>query len=181
MSYTFPNPKVEFPRYAPFDETAKPRIHGLHIHEIKILSDHCRIVKDDAYCPYSSFRVGATLLTKSNHLISGANIENAAYPSGSCAERVALGTAITLARCRLGSFKALGVCTDLKAAEGAGEEAYASPCGFCRQALREFCEPEVPVFMFDIEGKYMVKTIGELLPMSFGPDKLPPPQNVPAH
>ena len=76
-----------------------------------------------------------------------------------------MGAAVSLGY-RLGSFKAIGVVTDM--------EDYCSPCGNCRQFLREFCEDHVPVFMFDVDGKYKVKTMGELLPMSFGPDHLPP-------
>lgn len=73
----------------------------------------------------------------------GANFENAAYPSGTCAERVALGTAVTTGGLRRGDFKALGVATDLKAREGVDRD-FCSPCGMCRQALSEFLEASTP-------------------------------------
>jgi len=66
---------------------------------------------------------------------------------------------------RLGAFKAIGVATDM--------EDFCSPCGMCRQFLREFCALETPIFMFNKAGEFVVKTLGELLPMSFGPDALP--------
>lgn len=80
------------------------------------------------------------LLTKSGHLISGANVENVAFPTGTCAERVALGTAITSAQCKQGDFKAVGVATDLVGQDDGSSAGYCSPCGNCRQALREFCD-----------------------------------------
>jgi cytidine deaminase len=118
--------------------------------------------------PYSLFRVGASLLTHTSPTpITGANVENAAYPVGTCAERVAMGTAIHsdpgLAK---RGFKALGVATDM--------DDYCSPCGMCRQFLREFLALETPVFMFSKGGGFIVRTMGELLPLSFGPDVLPP-------
>lgn len=92
--------------------------------------------------PYSQFRVGAALLihpsasstTNSGpEIILGANVENAAYPVGTCAERVAVGTAVTTHGYGRGSIKAVGVATDLA-------DAFCSPCGMCRQFLREFLE-----------------------------------------
>jgi cytidine deaminase len=71
---------------------------------------------------------------------------------------------------RIGSFKAIGVATDM--------DDFCSPCGMCRQFLREFCELNVPFFMFNKEGKYKVLTMEQLLPMSFGPDVLPPREEL---
>lgn len=78
--------------------------------------------KDTAYCPYSQFRVGATILTEDGQYIDGANVENAAYPVGTCAERVAFGKAVTEGHKK---FKAVAVATDISPP--------ASPCGMCRQ------------------------------------------------
>jgi len=75
-----------------------------------------------------------------------------------------MGTAIHLGH-RIGSFKAVGVATDI--------DDFCSPCGMCRQFLREFLGLEVPVFMFNKEGGFIVRTMGELLPLGFGPDVLP--------
>lgn len=127
--------------------------------------------------PYSLFRVGASLLLNTSnptapsttHIITGANVENAAYPVGTCAERVAMGTAV-IAGHRIGAFKAVGVTTDILD--------FCSPCGMCRQFLREFLQLETPIFMFNKEGKWIVRTMGELLPLSFGPDVLPPREEL---
>lgn len=116
-------------------------------------------------------------MTTSGTFIPGANVENAAYPSGTCAERVALGTAVGGMGLRRGDFRAIGVITDLGRKTGGP----ASPCGMCRQALREFLDLSTPVFMFykeegvGVPVGFIVKTLGELLPMSFGPDVLPSP------
>jgi cytidine deaminase len=80
-----------------------------------------------------------------------------------------MGTAV-VSGYKLGSFKAVGVSTDL--------DDFCSPCGMCRQFLREFLELDVPIFMFTKGGKFIVRTMGELLPLSFGPDKLPPREEL---
>lgn len=132
-------------------------LHGLTAAEIKTLTTKCIEAKSTAYCPYSRFHVGATVLTRDGTYISGANVENASYPVGTCAERVALGTAV-VSGYRLGSIRAIGVATDIKPP--------ASPCGMCRQFISEFCEPDMPIFMHDKDGQYVVTTIGEV---SFNP------------
>jgi cytidine deaminase len=80
--------------------------------------------KATAYCPYSRFRVGATILTNDGQYIDGGNVENAAYPVGTCAERVAFGKAVTEGH---KGFRAVAVATDISPP--------ASPCGMCRQLL----------------------------------------------
>lgn len=95
---------------------------GLTADEIKTLRRHAVAAKDTAYCPYSKFRVGAVLLTSAGAYVSGANVENAAYPVGTCAERVAFGKAVTEGH---RGFKAVAVATDISPP--------ASPCGMCRQ------------------------------------------------
>ncbi|KAF1959186.1 cytidine deaminase [Byssothecium circinans] len=154
-------------------------IHGVSAVELQILGQKCLDARATAYCPYSLFRVGASLLlhasasstpnSTSPHIITGANVENASYPVGTCAERVAMGTAVVSGH-KLGDFKAVGVATDL--------DDYCSPCGMCRQFLREFLGLDVPIFMFSKEGKFIVRTMGELLPLSFGPDVLPPREEM---
>lgn len=135
---------------------------------------HCAVAHKTCTGPYSLFRVGAALLLNQStssepSIIVGANVENAAYPVGTCAERVAFGTAVVQGH-KLGSFKAVGVATDI--------DDFCSPCGMCRQFLREFLALETPIFMFNKEGKYIVRTMGELLPLSFGPDVLPPREQL---
>ncbi|OSS49841.1 hypothetical protein B5807_06045 [Epicoccum nigrum] len=149
-------------------------IHGVSAQELQVIGEQCIDAKTKAYCPYSLFRVGAALLLNQStssepSIIVGANVENAAYPVGTCAERVAFGTAVVQGH-KLGSFKAVGVATDI--------DDFCSPCGMCRQFLREFLALETPIFMFNKEGKYIVRTMGELLPLSFGPDVLPPREQL---
>ncbi|KAI9701910.1 MAG: hypothetical protein M1836_001254 [Candelina mexicana] len=141
--------------------------HGLSVAELEDLSKKTIEAKDTAYCPYSKFRVGACILTADGKFITGANIENASYPVGMCAERAAFAKAVTEGH---REFKALGVATDVEPA--------ASPCGMCRQFIREFCALEMPVLMHDRHGKYVIMTLEQLLPMSFGPDALPPPEKL---
>ncbi|RAO73623.1 uncharacterized protein BHQ10_009635 [Talaromyces amestolkiae] len=135
--------------------------HALTEIELQTISQKAIDAKAKAYCPYSKFRVGACLITTSGEYIDGANIENASYPVGVCAERVAFGNALMQGH---KSFKAIAVATDIKPA--------ASPCGMCRQFMREFTPPSFPIYMYDKDGNYKVATIQELLPDSFGPDDL---------
>ncbi|PYI07430.1 cytidine deaminase [Aspergillus sclerotiicarbonarius CBS 121057] len=130
----------------------------LSAQELETLSSKAIAAKATAYCPYSKFRVGACILTQSGEYVQGANVENASYPVGTCAERVAFGNAIVAGH---REFKAIAVATDIKPA--------ASPCGMCRQFMSEFTTPSFPIFMYDGEGNYALTTMGELLPHSFGP------------
>ena len=102
-----------------------------------------------AYAPYSNFHVGAALLLRDGSVVTGVNVETAAYPLGICAERCALGRAVTDG-VRPGDVEAIAVT--------------ASPCGGCRQALLEFGLDRV-AFLHD--GELLVRTPAELLPDSF--------------
>ncbi|KAL9536285.1 Cytidine deaminase [Sphaerulina musiva] len=139
-------------------------IHGLSQAEVQKLSASCVEAKSRAYCPYSNFRVGAALLLRSGEVVTGANVENAAYPVGTCAERTAIGTAVVQHRAARGDIRAIAVATDISPP--------ASPCGMCRQFIREFCEPSTPILMYDKDNHSVVMTLEQLLPMSFGPDQL---------
>ncbi|PHH81238.1 hypothetical protein CDD82_1215 [Ophiocordyceps australis] len=119
--------------------------------------------KATAYCPYSHFRVGAAVLGADGTIIPGANVENASYPVGSCAERVAVARAVTQGT---REFCALAVASDVSPP--------ASPCGMCRQFIREFCSLDMPIFMLGPHDECVVHTLAELLPMSFGPEQLKP-------
>ncbi|KJZ73467.1 hypothetical protein HIM_07023 [Hirsutella minnesotensis 3608] len=138
--------------------------HGLTVDEFHRLREAAIEAKATAYCPYSRFRVGAAVLATAasgGRLTTGANVENASYPVGTCAERVALGRAVVEgAR----EFRAIAVATDIAPP--------ASPCGMCRQFIREFCNLKVPVIMFDKNDDFCVLTMEQLLPMSFGPEHL---------
>lgn len=96
--------------------------YGISTEQFSTLHKRAAGAKSTAYCPYSQFRVGATILTHEGVYIDGANVENAAYPVGTCAERVAFGKAVTEGHKK---FKAVAVATDISPP--------ASPCGMCRQ------------------------------------------------
>jgi len=114
--------------------------------------------RDLAYAPYSNYPVGAALLTESGEIFTGCNVENAVYPTACCAERVAIFKAVSEGRRR---FRAIAVVTK----DGG------SPCGVCRQVMREFA-PEMAVFIADAEGIVRETSVAELLPDSFGPENL---------
>ncbi len=120
--------------------------------------------RDRAYAPYSGFAVGAAIATDAG-VFTGANVENAAYPTSICAERTAGAAAVAAGARR---FTAVAVV-----AAGGRDGAPASPCGQCRQFLREF-DPEggAAVVSETPEGARRRWTMGELLPDSFGPDAL---------
>jgi cytidine deaminase len=113
-----------------------------------------------AYAPYSNFRVGAALLTSDGSVVEGCNVENASYPAGSCAERVAVGAAIARG---LREFVALAVVTE------ATEPT--PPCGVCRQVLMEFA-PELPVLSATLGGAEARWSVSDLLPHAFTPTSL---------
>lgn len=98
--------------------------YGITAEQFSSLYKRAVAAKSTAYCPYSNFRVGASLLTHEGIYIDGANVENAAYPVGTCAERVAFGKAVTEGHKK---FKAVAVASDITPP--------ASPCGMCRQLL----------------------------------------------
>ena len=114
-----------------------------------------------AYAPYSNFPVGAALLGRSGRVFTGCNVENAAYPLTTCAERTAVTKAVSEGE---SSFEAIAVVT----ATGA------TPCGACRQILREFGGPDgdLRVIVADLEGNNRTYTIDDLLPAGFTPDQL---------
>ena len=116
-----------------------------------------------AYAPYSNFAVGAALLDEHGRIHAGCNVENAAYPEGQCAEAVALGALVMAGGTR--------VRAALVAADSPGG---ATPCGGCRQKLREFADAGTPVWAADAHGVIARHALGELLPASFGPDQLGP-------
>lgn len=115
-------------------------------------------VKENAYAPYSGFRVGAALLTRSGKIYTGVNVENASYGATLCAERGAVAKAVSEGE---QEFRALAV------ASSAGE---AMPCGICRQVLMEF-EPELRVITGKDEEHLESYSLQELLPGAFSLQK----------
>lgn len=121
--------------------------------------------RENAYCPYSGFAVGAALLCGDGTVYSGCNIECASLSPGNCAERTAFFRAVNDGQ---RSFAAIAVAGGLK---GQAPDAFCAPCGVCRQVMREFCQPDFAVIMTD-GAQRRVMTLEELLPMAFGPDNL---------
>jgi cytidine deaminase len=120
-----------------------------------------RAVREHAHAPYSQFKVGAALLDEKGRIHVGCNVENAAYPQSQCAEAGAIGALIAAGGHAIRAVVVVG--------EGAEP---VTPCGGCRQRLREFAVLSTPVLVADtavIQARY---TLGELLPASFGPGHL---------
>jgi cytidine deaminase len=120
-----------------------------------------RAAQANAYAPYSRFNVGAALRTSSGAIFSGCNVENAAYPQGSCAEAGAIAAMALAGGRRIVEILVIG--------DG---EALCTPCGGCRQRIREFADPTTLIHIAGPEGVRAKYTLIELLPESFGPDHL---------
>jgi cytidine deaminase len=129
--------------------------------EHQALVDIANEARRRAYVPYSNYPVGAALRTKSGHIYTGVNVENAAYPTTMCAERVAIYKAVSEGE---REFDVIAVVTS-----NGG-----SPCGGCRQVMAEFGLDTV-VLIADGEGRLLQKTtVKDLLPGAFTPDHLKP-------
>ena len=126
----------------------------------RMLRERAWAALDQAYAPYSRFRVGAALLASNGTVVAGCNVENASYPAGSCAERVAVGAAVAQG---MREFEALVIVTEA--------EIPTPPCGFCRQVLMEFA-PDMPVVSVTRGGAEARWTMSELLPDAFTPTSL---------
>ncbi|MEG2931200.1 MAG: cytidine deaminase [Ruthenibacterium sp.] len=123
--------------------------------------------REYAYAPYSHFCVGAALLCKDGRVYTGCNIESAAFTPGSCAERTALFKAVSEGARVFERIAIVG------AKKGAPDDALVtSPCGVCRQMLFEFGGPSLRVIMAKSEDDCVEMTLGELLPLGFGPEKV---------
>lgn len=115
-----------------------------------------------AYAPYSRFPVGAAVETVDGRIFTGCNVENAAYPEGSCAEAGAIAAMAAAGGRRI---RRVVVC--------GGGAAPCTPCGGCRQKIREFAAAETPVIMVSPAGERLLeRTLSDLLPDSFGPGNL---------
>jgi cytidine deaminase len=125
------------------------------------LLDAARAAREKAYAPYSHFHVGAALLDETGRVHAGCNVENAAYPEGVCAEAGAL-SGLVLAGGRQ-------VVAAVVVGEGAEP---VTPCGGCRQKLREFAGVTLPIRIADGQGWRGEHTLAGLLPASFGPTHL---------
>ena len=132
----------------------------LSAEERRVLIDFANEARRRAYAPYSNYLVGAALRTKSGRIFTGCNVENAAYPTGMCAERVAVFKAVSEGE---REFEVIAVATS-----NGG-----SPCGGCRQVLAEFGLDTI-VLIADSQGRLVQETsVGKLLPGAFTPKDLP--------
>lgn len=128
--------------------------------DLKKLIAHARTARRKAYVPYSHYAVGAAVLAESGRLYTGCNVENAAYPTGLCAERVAIFKAVSEGERK---FVALAVVTS-----NGG-----SPCGSCRQVLSEFAGDDAVIVLASARGHRRKKfTMKQILPNRFGPEHL---------
>ena len=122
-----------------------------------------RAVRAHAHAPYSRFAVGAAVLDEQRRIHAGCNVENAAYPQGWCAEASALAVMVAAGGKRVLAVAVCGVADDP-----------VTPCGGCRQKLREFAADDCPIWITDLTQLQARHTLGELLPRSFGPEYLKP-------
>ena len=118
-----------------------------------------------AYAPYSKFDVGAAIRDETGRIHRGQNVENAAYPNGICAETAAIAAMID----------AGGRSITAIAVAGGDGSIMCTPCGGCRQRIREFASPDTPILIADDKGLMATFTLAALLPESFGPENLEPP------
>ncbi len=128
---------------------------------IAALFDAARSAQRQAYAPYSRFNVGAALRTPSGAIFAGCNVENAAYPEGACAEAGAISAMALAGERQIEEILVIG--------DGEG---LCTPCGGCRQRIREFASPRTPIHVAGRDGLRMTLSLAELLPYSFGPEHL---------
>ena len=128
---------------------------------LQALFEAAKAAFDNAYAPYSKFQVGAAILTPEGEIFSGCNVENAAYPQGACAEAGAIAAMARAGRRRIAEILVVG--------DGEG---LCTPCGGCRQRIREFAGPQTAIHIAGLQGVRASFTLDELLPYSFGPEHL---------
>ncbi|MGI6248414.1 MAG: cytidine deaminase [Acutalibacteraceae bacterium] len=135
--------------------------------------DYSRLIKEAvkarefSYSPYSNFSVGAALLAEDGRIFTGCNIECASSSPTACAERTAFFSAVSQGIKKFNAIAIVGGKT------GEPLRDYCSPCGVCRQVMREFCSPaDFKIIIAKSEEDYIVKTLEDLLPLGFGPENL---------
>lgn len=124
--------------------------------EIETLIEKAKIVRENAYAPYSTFKVGVALEAKSGIVYTGCNIENSSYSLTCCAERVAIFQAIAQGEREFNKMVVIG-----------DTEEPIRPCGACRQVMNEFFNDDVTIILTNLKGDFEVTSISQLLPASF--------------
>jgi cytidine deaminase len=132
-----------------------------HTHQQDALVAAARAARQRSYSPYSKYAVGAAVLDEQGRIHAGCNVENAAYPQGWCAETSALAVMVAAGGTRVLAAVVCGV-----------SDTPVTPCGGCRQKLREFAAEDCVIWSADLHSVVARHTLGELLPVSFGPDHL---------
>lgn len=120
-----------------------------------------RLAMQQSYSPYSQFKVGAVMVADNGQAFTACNVENASYPEGTCAEAGAISAMVMAGARRIREVYVIG--------DG---EALVTPCGGCRQRIREFADATTMVHICGLEGIRKSVTLNELLPLSFGPEHL---------
>jgi cytidine deaminase len=128
---------------------------------LEALFEAAKAVQARAYAPYSGFPVGAAIRTAGGRVFVGCNVENAAYPQGACAESGAISAMLAGGESRIAEILVIG-----------NGDRLCTPCGGCRQRIREFASPGTPIHVAGPDGIRRRFTLDELLPFSFGPDHL---------
>jgi len=123
------------------------------------LLEAARVVREKAYCPYSNFHVGAAILDENDEVHVGCNVENAAYPQGSCAEAGAIAAMIAAGGKRIVTIAVAG--------GGENKTRACTPCGGCRQRIHEFSDAQTRIIVKDDDTEWHVYTMDDLLPSSF--------------
>ena len=121
-----------------------------------------RAVRENAHAPYSGFKVGAAIRGAGGGLHLGCNVENAAYPEGTCAEAGAIAAMVASGETRIAEIAVI-----------AASPRPVPPCGGCRQKLAEFAGPDTPVTLATTDGALFRTTVGDLLPGAFGAAVMP--------
>ncbi|MER2508795.1 cytidine deaminase [Amaricoccus sp.] len=117
--------------------------------------------RDNAYAPYSGFKVGAAVRCPDGAIFAGCNVENVAYPQGTCAEAGAIAAMVAAGRTRIAEMLVV-----------ASSPTPVTPCGGCRQKIAEFADADVPVTLAGRDGAEVTTTVGALLPGAFTPDHM---------
>ncbi|MCB2297258.1 cytidine deaminase [Clostridium tagluense] len=117
--------------------------------------------RENAYAPYSKFKVGAAVVTEDDSIYTGCNIENASYGASNCAERTAIFKAVSEGHKKI---KAIAVVGDMST--------HTYPCGICRQVIAEFATENINIIMVKSEDDYIIKTMEEILPGAFTKEDL---------